>query len=398
MVNSKFRFSAADFEMSTATAHLSYELETEADTYLFTEHIIFPAAQRQVSTPALQMLHMMCGISYYKLTLAKHIDTGDISLTPDQAHFWDTVYTKGLGELCYRNQIDFRDRIRFPQYTTSQSIPDNRPLERKSLVFFGGGKDSIVSAEKLKEDNEPYDLIAIRPVPLQRNTAAVAGKPLIAIERVIDPQLFELNRSGRFLNGHIPFNAIISAIGVVYADIMGYDQLIASNEKSANYGNVTYLGEEINHQWSKSEEYEHMCDAYIKRSVHPSMQYRSLLRAYDELTIMGKFISYPQYFHLFSSCNTNFVYDQNAPRLWCGACPKCLFSFILLAAYLGIEKTTTIFGKNLLNDPSLEGLLMELLGKERHKPFECVGTPDETQKALDMIRAKNEHIPAMLIQ
>jgi hypothetical protein len=56
-----------------------------------------------------------------------------------------------------------------------------------------------------------------------------------------------------------------------------------------------------------------------------------------------------------------------------------------------------MFGSNLYEDPSLLPLFRELLGIEKFKPFECVGTSDETKAAFLLAHRKKEYegTPAM---
>ena len=49
-----------------------------------------------------------------------------------------------------------------------------------------------------------------------------------------------------------------------------------------------------------------------------------------------------------------------------------------------------MFGKNLFEDTALLGLYRELLGIEGIKPFECVGTPKETEAAFLLAHRKGE--------
>ena len=47
-----------------------------------------------------------------------------------------------------------------------------------------------------------------------------------------------------------------------------------------------------------------------------------------------------------------------------------------------------IFGEDLLNKPSLQQYFDELTGIAENKPFECVGTVDEVNRALGMVAEK----------
>jgi UDP-N-acetyl-alpha-D-muramoyl-L-alanyl-L-glutamate epimerase len=173
------------------------------------------------------------------------------------------------------------------------------------------------------------------------------------------------------------------------AVVYDYSSIIVSNEKSANFGNLNYLGLEINHQWSKSIEFEKIFQNYIHNFITKDINYSSILRQFSELEIAKKFINHPQYFPVFSSCNRNFRIDGVVQKRWCGECPKCAFNFIMFAANLPKKTVLEIFHKNLLDDPKLISLYRDLIGKGKMKPFDCVGTFEESQQALNII-IKNE--------
>ena len=166
-----------------------------------------------------------------------------------------------------------------------------------------------------------------------------------------------------------------------------------SNEKSANEGNteMTCPGGGvmmINHQRSKSLDFEKTFSEYIEKYISPDVKYFSLLRGMYEVKIAQEFAKYPQYFEAFSSCNANFkILGDSAglspqSKLWCGKCPKCAFVYTILRPHLNNEQTIKIFGKELYEDASLEQLFKELLGISGIKPFECVGTNEEMILAM----------------
>jgi hypothetical protein len=162
---------------------------------------------------------------------------------------------------------------------------------------------------------------------------------------------------------------------------------------------VEFHGKEINHQWSKSEEFEKLFQNYIHDFVTGTVQYGSQLRDKTELQIVGEFVKYPQYFHCTTSCNTNWRIVKEKPKeLWCGKCPKCAFVFALFAAYLPKATVLEIFGKNFFEDATLSSLYKELLGLEGFKPFECVGTPEETTEAFTMAHKKGEWDDGIIMQ
>ncbi|NOS67115.1 MAG: endonuclease domain-containing protein, partial [Candidatus Peribacteraceae bacterium] len=170
-----------------------------------------------------------------------------------------------------------------------------------------------------------------------------------------------------------------------------FQAVAMSTEKSANFGNVEFKGKQINHQWSKSEEFETMFREYVRMFVTDRVGYSSPLRSMTELQVAELFVKYPQYFRCTTSCNTNWRIVKERPKeLWCAKCPKCAFVFALYAAYLPKEKLVEIFGRNLFADDWLTGVYRELLGLEGIKPFECVGTPEETKEAFRLAQKRGD--------
>ncbi|MBI2613907.1 MAG: hypothetical protein HYW62_03970 [Candidatus Levybacteria bacterium] len=377
----------------------------------FTEKISFPRVVNKVPEVLLESifnnLMLILGISYWKLHCPRKIIIENNFLSRQQAKFWNVVYTKGLGEFFYKNKIDFRGLIQFPFIKNSQD-PISYPRKARALLGLGGGKDSIVTAEILKAQNKDFDLFTVGTSKTQEEVALAIGKKPIVIKRELDPKLFDFNKEKETYNGHIPISAIYAFLGLMTAALYDYKSFTVGNEKSANYGNVEYLGQTINHQWSKSEEFENLFREYVKKFVTPDISYSSPLRNMNELEVAKEFAKYPKYFKVFSSCNSNFKINKTHLRggrmdsskvsgKWCGECAKCLFVFISLAAFLPKEKILAIFGKNLLDEISLLPLFEELIGVRNFKPFECVGTPEEVKEALSEIIKRGEFNNTKLI-
>lgn len=400
-----FIFDSYSFDEKTGTITLNYSLDDEVK---FTETLTIPVPtdstfniQSSTFQSALQALHLIGGISYYKTCLPKKIIIKSGSLTKDQTQFWNTVYENGLGEFFYRNNIDCRGFFNFPfeketknqKPVTKNPNPIPQPL---TLVPLGGGKDSIVTLELLKQAGADITLFRMEPHPLIDELADIAKLPMITVSRKLDPLLFELNKQGA-LNGHIPISAYVSFVTVIVSLMHGFDAVAMSNERSASYGNVEFHGKEINHQWSKGLEFEKMFQAYVQTYVSENITCFSVLRPISELHIARLFSKYPQYFEHVTSCNANWKILDTAAGLrpaatakWCGQCPKCAFVFAILSAFLPKDQLLKIFGKNLFEDESLIPLYKELLGLEGFKPFECVGTPEETVSAMILAHEKGE--------
>ena len=399
---SSFTFVGYEDDVQQGSVTFSYELLINNERYCFNERLGFRSPSlydKNSCRSVLESLFLLLGISYWKLYCPRKIVIRPFSLSLEQADFWNTVYTKGLGEFYYQNKIDFRGLVQFPYSNQSRSTRESTRTSDRSLVLMGGGKDSIVTAELLKKQKKEFSLFTLNPVPLQQRIAATVDANLVEFRRTLDPQLFHLNKTGSYYNGHVPITAIYSFMGLLASMLYGYGFVVASNERSANYGNVSYLGQEINHQWSKSFEFEELLRDYIRRYITSDVTYFSLLRPIHEVAIVKLFSEYDRYFSLFSSCNRNFTISPSSDStLWCGQCPKCAFVFLLLSAFLPKETVQKIFKKNLFGDASLVGTYKELLGLEGFKPFECVGTPEESLWAFYQVLKRGEYNSDIVVQ
>ncbi len=344
-------------------------------------------------------LHIALGISYWKLYAPKTITIENRTLSRAEAAFWNTVYTKGLGEFFYKNQIDFRRLVAFPY---SVSVPAPKPIRLKtsdrSLLLVGGGKDSLVSAELLAKHKKSFTPFLLNDSRVQKDVLHVMKKSPILMRHKLDPKLLSLNKRADTYNGHIPISLIYALTGTLAAALYGYRYVIASNEASADYGNVHWHSTTINHQWSKTLEFERMFQTYAKTFLSLPITYFSLLRPLTEAKITELFSRHKKYFAAFSSCNRNFkIRGSLHGKRWCGVCPKCIFVFSMLAAFLPKKEVIKIFGKNLFADRKLLPTYEELLGIHGFKPFECVGTPEETTYAFLCIHERGEFrgTPAM---
>ena len=324
--------------------------------------------------------------SYWKTTCSPKIIVEAGYLNKEQIKWWENLIIKGMGQFFYENKINWRS----PNFLKITSIRHNYPmvelrrmdtkLKNRYLVPFAGGRDSIITLEGLKKQKKDIALFTVNPVSKIQNAAKVSGiKKQIMIERTIDKKLLNLNGMG-FLNGHTPFTALLSFLSVFCAVLFGYKNIAFSNEKSANEGNVRYLGRIINHQWSKSSEFEKMFRYYSQKYLVKNINYFSYLRKCTDLEISKMFAQYPKYFPVFSSCNVG----RKTGARWCGKCPKCLFVYLTLCPYLEKKELLKIFGEDLLQKSNLTPILKGLIGQGSHKPFECVGTYAEAKKALNL--------------
>jgi hypothetical protein len=85
----------------------------------------------------------------------------------------------------------------------------------------------------------------------------------------------------------------------------------------------------------------------------------------------------------FTSCNRAFqLRPKEPPKRWCRDCPKCRFTFLMLAPAMKRERLEAIFDGNMLEDETQLAGYEELMGLAGHKPWECVGELAESGAAL----------------
>jgi len=191
---------------------------------------------------------------------------------------------------------------------------------------------------------------------------------------------------------HIFFSAYLSFLGVFCAALFNYKNIVFSNERSSNDENVEYLGKLINHQYSKTYDFEKKFRDYNRKYLS-NVNFFSFLRPIYELQIAKIFSKQNKYLNSIRSCNVG-----QRDNVWCCECPKCLSTFILLYPFLGPKNILKIFPKNIFDDASLESLLLDLTLDERIKPFECVGTKEELKIALylSIKKYKQSKLPVLL--
>ncbi|HRY82735.1 MAG TPA: UDP-N-acetylmuramoyl-L-alanine--D-glutamate ligase [Candidatus Moranbacteria bacterium] len=403
-VAKSFEFTSYNFNPQIRKLLFNYKIEfSNREPLVFTETIIFPKPffankiSQKLLDSLLSNLHIVLGVSYYKLYCPPKFKL-NVSLSKKQADFWNAVYKKGLGEFFYVNKINFKNLINFPYSNKVSLEPFHLPRKNRVLLGIGGGKDSIVVAELLKENK--IDATAMVVETQKKSSIAEGliqkiGINSLIIERCLDEKIFQ-EHEGAY-NGHVPISAIFAFLGYTMAVICDYSYVIVANEYSSNFGNVKYFGENINHQWSKSLEFEEIFQDYTREFICPDVLYFSLLRPFYEIRIAEMFSKYKKYFPFFTSCNRSFRIKKDRPKtLWCGECAKCAFVFTMLAAFLRKEEVVKIFGKNLFEEKNLLPVFADILGYGKMKPFDCVGTFDEARAAIFL--AKNKFKDSLILK
>ncbi len=385
----QFIFEDYHFDAGNGVLNLHYAMDDTLrlrETYRFDfDYVEYDAA---VLDRAIQALFFMAGVSYYKMYVPPEIVIKKGELDPEMAEFFGKTYQRGLGEFWYLNQMDPRTPVLFPPTTTH--TPALKPDKKGQglLVAIGGGKDSLVSIETLRV-GQKITTWSLNHRPQLTPLVERIGLPHAWVERTWDPKIQELNKQDA-LNGHIPISAIFACVGVIVAILSGKQDVVMSNEQSANEPTLHYRGVAINHQYSKSQEFEKDFQAYLQHTLGDQIRYYSFLRPLSEVRIGELFskVGFEKYKDVFSSCNRAFVHTSNHMS-WCGECSKCAFVYMALAPFVPEEKLNKLWnGKNLLLEPSLEPTYRKLLGIEGDKPLDCVGDIKESRAAMRLAQEK----------
>lgn len=329
-------------------------------------------------------LGMAEAVSYWKATCSPsfRVDCGE--LDDEQINWWKKLWFMGLGELFFVNGIsaDFETFVKIiPTGHYDSSLRELYREREGCLVPIGGGKDSALTLETLLRAGKKCLCYSINKRRSITDTVLTAGLPeeaLITSHRHFDRSLITLNDKG-FINGHTPFSAIVAFSAEITAYLNGLKYIVLSNESSANESTV--VGMDVNHQYSKSFEFEKDFHEYEERYLRTGQYYFSFLRPLAEFQIAKMFVSHRKYLSVFRSCNLG---SKVSPDIWCGECPKCLFISLILSPFLSLAELRKIFGKDMLDDSKMMEYFTELIGQSEHKPFECVGSIDEVNLAVSL--------------
>ncbi len=348
-----FRYVGFLHELDGSDLRLTFAFEIGEHKF-FPKSIFKGVSQKQLETISKEELDLFVfhlGLaeipSYWKLTCSPTVIIEAGFLGEMQISFWRKLIQKGMGEFFFVNDV----KPFAPQFKIGDVAPHflGRKEEKKKhmpshvLVPVGGGKDSIVTLELLTQT---------------------------------------------------PFSSIVAFTSLFAATLFEIPYIALSNEGSANEETGVYQGVNINHQYSKTFEFESDFHTYVSTCFQHPPLYFSFLRPLFEIQIMKIFTQFPEYFASFRSCNIGKKKNE-----WCGTCAKCLFVSLLLSAFLPAKKVTEIFGKDMLSDPELISVLKQLTGDAQMKAFECVGTTEETMLALFLSYKKRQlekPLPALL--
>lgn len=394
-----FIFESYGYDKANKMAYFSYSFDEER---FFTEKVYFDEGSRHVEDEklldnVLLLAFYVVGTSYYKA-----FPTRDILFkigTPDslQAQFLNEVYLEGLSQFIFENGLDIDNIAIFEGEGEKFSRVG---IERNGMsVLQSGGKDSLLLAELLRENDKVAQPLYIRS---GESTPAILGNlawPLRSMRREIDIGALQQAREEGALNGHVPVTYIVLAYSIIDAVLHDNNVVLAAIGQEGEEPHEFIEGMPVNHQWSKTWAAEKLLADYISNYISIDLQVGSPLRMYTELRIAELFVEkcWLKYGRSFSSCN-RVNYQQgvdNSQLRWCGDCPKCANSYLLFAPFVAPEELQSLFGgQDLFAKPSLTETFQGLLGIDGvMKPFECVGETEELRLAYHMARHRfGEHV------
>jgi hypothetical protein len=376
-VSEQDAFVVADRSLDLATGEAAFTYRLGGDE--FTERLTLDPGWLGEVDPvrldaALDLVHLVMGTSYYKLRAPGRVLV-QRPVTKAQAAVAEAAYTHGLGEFAAVNRLPVPHEVAFDLELTDDLPAPVDGGGREALLPVGGGKDSALALVVVT----PATALAVNPTDAQRDVARAAGVPLVGVRRRLDPLLGERTRAGG-LNGHVPVTAINSAISTLVAVLGGFDPVVFANERSADEETLTVNGARVNHQYSKSYEFERL---FAAAAAEVGVGYFSLTRQLSELATVAAVANLPDLRGEILSCNRSYTQAHmggEATQRWCLHCDKCLFTFLCFAVFLAPDEALEVFGGDPLTDLSLADGFRRLWATD--KPFDCVGERAESAAAM----------------
>lgn len=333
-------------------------------------------------------------ISYWKCTISKNVIIKCGNLNEEQKNWFKKLYFYGLGEFFYTNNIspNLNDFMNITCFGKEINLENSNYQGEGVMIPIGGGKDSCVSLELLKNENvrKAFIINSKEVMKTCANLSGIEDKDILKVKRNLDLNIVELNKKG-FLNGHTPFSSMVAFVSFLTAYLNDLKDIALSNESSANESNINNT--KINHQYSKSFEFEKDFNNYVHKYFKIDINYFSFLRPISEYQIGYLLSKMPKYHSIFKSCN---VGSKERTWKWCNNCSKCLFVYSMLSPFLYKEELIDIFKEDLFEKKDLLETFKDLLGYGNNKPFDCVGTYEEINYAISKTIKKLDNLPYLL--
>ena len=404
-----FRVEHADTAADSGTVRLEFRF-TCGET-AFTPSVEFIGLREdeaaRTAAPTVRRLVRALAIveafSYWKAFCSPVIEVALPPADPAETAWWEFFWPKAMGEFFYRNGIDFTApgflRITAPPGLSPVAEPDGPVPGSQAgappLVMFSGGKDSLALTYAIRgDDAKATDFFLYNPTESQRSLAEslAGGGRIIEVRRQVLPELLALNDSGH-PNGHTPYSAYLALAALLVGYLRGSAMVLAGNSRSDDEPNVgDYLGMPVNHQWTKSHEFEAALGGYRDRWLPGAPLYSSPLRPLLELQIIRSLEPHMDAYLKTASCN------KTKGLGWCRKCAKCAWVFLATGSLFGHDLAVSKAGGDLFADAALSGLYEAMAGLPGagDKPFECTGTEEEVRSAIQAAGQHGTDLPALV--
>jgi hypothetical protein len=304
---------------------------------------------------------------------------------------WRTVFRKVWAQWRWEHDLPDYAGPRFVDPIATPARPvrtEAGPVEL--LAFCGGGKDSLVALKLLERAKLPFATLgyahSIYGNPTFQHalldrlgdaTARVRAERQWVMDDFMDTPVTALRPElgvKSILAAETPAS-VFAALPLALA--RGYRGLVLAHETSANTGNLLWHGEDVNHQWGKGWEAERLLDDYVQSELLADVRYFSVLQPVHDEVIFELLARDAELAPLTHSCNLR--------KPWCGACAKCAYVWLQMAAHLPAPIVAATFGNDLGEAPENDLWFRQLFGLAEHTPFECVGSAPESRLALGLL-------------
>jgi len=324
--------------------------------------------------------------------------------TSDFEKLWKTIQRKVWAQWRYENNLPHYQPPQFLSQSTNEILNPIQLEENNNqvLLFCGGGKDSLVSLKLLEKLNIDYSSCAYsssiygRSQPqhqliekLLKKASPIKQHKIWMYEDFLESPILELATEYGVISltaAETP-SSMFAALPIILQHHYRYISL--GHERSADFPNLIWeeTGEEINHQWGKSTEAEMLLNTYLKEQFISNVHYFSILKPIYDVVIFNLLRENLESILFTHSCNIN--------KPWCKKCAKCAYIWLNYMAYLPIELVNQIFEINLFDVPENQLWFRQMLGLEKHTPFECIGQIEEVKLAFELCRRKGLRGKAM---
>ena len=240
----RFIYQAYKIEEDKQNIYLKYDFEIEdlarfqPVLIILKKDFVWKSLQSKLAQNMAFHIGMIEAISYFKATCSPYFYVKCGQLTEAQIQWFQKLIYLGLGEFRYKNKISTEQNDIVQIITEGECIEPEKLQENLTdcIIPIGGGKDSNVTLELLKQTSHKRFGFRINLEDVSKKCAQIAGlqeDENIEVKRKMDSNLLELNQNG-YLNGHTPFSALVAFISYFAATMLGKKYIVISNEDSAN--------------------------------------------------------------------------------------------------------------------------------------------------------------------